>query len=46
MNVEAHVQDIDVAAGAQRDLQRLIQDRTIFVGSIDAGENMLDTCIA
>jgi len=42
VNVEAHVQDIDVAAEAQRNPQRLIQDAPIIVGSIDAHEDVLD----
>jgi hypothetical protein len=31
-----------MAAEAQRDLQRLNQDRSIFVGSIDADEDVPD----
>jgi hypothetical protein len=42
VNVEAHVQDINVAAEAQRNPQRLIQDGPIIVGSIDTYEDVLD----
>jgi eukaryotic-like serine/threonine-protein kinase len=38
--------DRTISVSDLREPQRLIQDRTIFVGSIDAGEDMLDTCIA
>ena len=46
MDIEAHVENIDMAAKAQRDLQCPIQHGSILVSSIDAGENMLDACMA
>ncbi len=43
MDIKAYVEDIDVADKAQRDLQGVVQDGPIFVGSVDAGEDSLDT---
>ena len=45
VDIEAHVQNIDVAAEAQRDLQRPIENGPILVSSIDAGEDVLDACM-
>jgi hypothetical protein len=40
--IEAHVQDVDVAGKAQRNLQCVVEDGPVVVRSIDAGEHMLD----
>jgi hypothetical protein len=46
VNVKANVQDIDMAAEAQRDRHRLVEDRSIRIGSIDADQEMLDAELA
>jgi hypothetical protein len=46
MDIEAHMENIDMAAKAQRDLQCQIQDGSILVSSIDADEDVLDACTA
>jgi len=42
MDIELHMQHIDVARKPQGDLQRLIQYVSILLGPIDAREDVLD----
>jgi hypothetical protein len=46
MDIEAYMENIDMAPKAQRDLQCQIQDGSILVSSIDADEDVLDACTA
>ena len=46
VNVEADMQNIDMAAEAQRDRHRLVEDRPIRIGSINADQEMRDAELA
>jgi hypothetical protein len=45
VHVETHMQHIDMAAEAQRDLQCLIENGLISFAPIDAGKDMLDAAM-
>jgi hypothetical protein len=45
VDIEAHVQDVDVAPEAQRNRQCMIQDGPIRLGSVHAGDDLLDAGI-